>query len=88
MGPSQDLSPIGSAGHYRGYLLVELPLPWPSDVSQVAELAEVTGLADQAGLRLQAIAPAGGAVEGPPAHLLRRLAARVGGAAIAPGTLG
>ncbi len=62
---SQDLSPIGSAGHYRGYLLVELPLPWPSDVSQVAELAEVTGLADQAGLRLQAIAPAGGAVEGP-----------------------
>jgi len=26
LGQSQDLSPIGSAGHYQGYLLVEVPL--------------------------------------------------------------
>jgi hypothetical protein len=56
---SQDLSPIGSAGHYQGYLLVEQPLPWPSDISEVAELADVIELAAAAGLRVQAIARAG-----------------------------
>ena len=54
---SQDLSPIGSAGHYQGYLLVEVPLPWPADISEIAELAGVAELALRAGLRLQAIAP-------------------------------
>ena len=54
---SQDLSPIGSAGHYQGYLLVEVPLPWPAEISEVAELAGVAELALRAGLRLQAIAP-------------------------------
>jgi hypothetical protein len=64
------LSPIGSAGNYQGYLLVQLPLPWPSDISEVAELAGVVELAARAGLRVQAIAagapvPAGGALDQP-----------------------
>jgi hypothetical protein len=60
---SQELSPIGSAGHYAGYVLVELPLPWPPDISALAELADVVDLVNGAGLRLQAIAPPGGAVQ-------------------------
>jgi hypothetical protein len=61
---SQDLSPIGSAGHYQGYLLVEVPLPWPPDISEIAELTGVAQLALRAGLRLQAIAPGATAVAG------------------------
>jgi hypothetical protein len=58
------LSPIGSAGHYQGYLLVEVPLPWPADISEIAELAGVAELALRAGVRLQAIAPGATAVAG------------------------
>jgi len=61
---SQKLAPIGTAGSYRGFLLVEQPLPWPSDVSEVAELAGVAQLALQANLRLQAIVGADGAAGG------------------------
>jgi hypothetical protein len=53
---SQRLGPIGSAGYYDGFLLVEQPLPWPSDVSEMPELAEVAKVAYGARLRLQAVA--------------------------------
>ncbi len=53
---SQGLGPIGSAGYYDGFLLVEQPLPWPSDVSEMPELAEVAKVAYGARLRLQAVA--------------------------------
>ena len=51
---SQHLDPIGSAGYYDGFLLVEQPLPWPADVSEMPELAEVAKVAYGARLRLQA----------------------------------
>ena len=70
---SQDLSPIGSAGHYQGYLLVEVPLPWPAEISEVAELAGVAELALRAGLRLQAIAPGADAGASRTADQPRRL---------------
>ena len=50
------LDPIGTAGCYRGYLLVEWPLPWPSDLSEDPLLAPVVELAREAGMRLQALA--------------------------------
>jgi hypothetical protein len=54
---SEHLDPVGSAGHYQGFLLVEQPLPWPFDVSTLPELVEVARLAAAAGLRLQAVKP-------------------------------
>lgn len=56
---SQHLDPVGSAGYYEGFLLVEQPLPWPFDVSSIPELVEVAELAAAARLRLQAVIPAG-----------------------------
>jgi hypothetical protein len=55
---SQDLGPIGSAGYYEGFVLVEQPLPWPGDVSEMPELVEVAKVAHRARLRLQAVAQA------------------------------
>ena len=52
---SQGLDPVGNAGHYEGFLLVEQPLPWPFDVSTVPELVDVAELAASAGLRLQTV---------------------------------
>jgi len=40
--------------------MVEQPLPWPADVSEIPELIEVARLAASAKVRLQAVAPAGG----------------------------
>ena len=54
---SQHLDPVGSAGHYQGFLLVEQPLPWPFDVSTLPALVEVARLAAAAGLRLQTVMP-------------------------------
>jgi hypothetical protein len=53
------LDPAGTAGCYRGFLLVEQPLPWPPDASEVPELGLVARLASGAGLRLQLLAPPG-----------------------------
>jgi hypothetical protein len=55
---SQHLDPVGSAGSYEGFLLVEQPLPWPFDVSSIPDLIEVARLAASAHLRLQAVIPA------------------------------
>jgi len=54
---SQHLDPVGSAGHYQGFLLVEQPLPWPFDVSSLPELVEMAKLAVAAGLRVQTVIP-------------------------------
>jgi hypothetical protein len=56
----QKVDPIGSAGCYDGFLLVEWPLPWPRDVSEIAELAPVAAAAKSAGCRVQAIVPTSG----------------------------
>lgn len=60
-----DLSPIGTAGSYRGFLLVETPLPWSRDVGQIPALAAIAPRAAEGGLRLQALVPStlGGAPE-------------------------
>jgi hypothetical protein len=57
---TQHLDPVGSAGYYEGFLLIEQPLPWPFDVSSIPDLIEVAKLAASAHLRLQAVIPASG----------------------------
>ena len=52
-----DLSPIATIGTYTGYLLVELPLPWPKDVGEVPELASIGDRLRDRNIRLQALVP-------------------------------
>jgi hypothetical protein len=53
-----SLSPIGTSGSYAGYLLVEIPLPWPRDAGDTAEGAALGPLIGPLRHRLQAIVPA------------------------------
>ena len=54
---SQSVDPVGSAGHYRGFVLVETPLPWPRDVGEIPSLQPVAQIAVSRGYRLQALVP-------------------------------
>ena len=54
------LAPLGTAGHYGGFLLVDWPLPWPAGVGDIPELAAVNAAAEAARVRVQAVAPRGG----------------------------
>lgn len=54
------VDPVGTAGDGRGYLLVDVALPWPREVSAMAGLGPVLAAADAAGLRVQATVPAPG----------------------------
>jgi hypothetical protein len=51
----QNVDPIGTAGTYTGYLLVEWPLPWPHDLSEVSELAPLVSALAGTGIRLQGL---------------------------------
>jgi hypothetical protein len=52
---ANHVSPIGSAGSHRGYLLVELRMPWPPDIAETALVSALAHTAGQAGLRVQTI---------------------------------
>ena len=54
---AEGVDPIGTAGSYAGYLLVEWPLPWPRDLSEVPELAGLHEALAGTGLRLQGLVP-------------------------------
>lgn len=56
---TQGLDPAGSAGSYSGYLVLDVPLPWPRDVSEIPEVAALADLLDGSGLRVQATVPSG-----------------------------
>lgn len=58
------VDPIGSAGQYEGYLVVEWPLPWPTDVAETPELHDVAAAARRVRIRLQAAVPAAYATTG------------------------
>lgn len=51
------LDPIGTAGKARGWLLVDWPLPWPSDAGEVDALAPVREALHGTGIRLQLTVP-------------------------------
>jgi hypothetical protein len=52
-----DLDPGGTAGSYEGFLVIDLPLPWPRDVSEIPEVAELSDVLAGSGLRVQASVP-------------------------------
>lgn len=54
---AESLDPIGTAGCYDGFLLVETPLPWPRDVGQIPDLAALGPLTAGRNLRIQALVP-------------------------------
>jgi hypothetical protein len=58
---SVTLDPGGTAGTPAGFVLVDWPLPWPRDINEVPDLAEVVGLARGLGLRVQGRVPTPGA---------------------------
>ena len=55
LGEGQAVDPVGTAGSYAGYLLVEWPLPWPRDLSEIEDLAPVHAAVAGSGLRLQGL---------------------------------
>jgi hypothetical protein len=58
---AQGVDPIGSAGQLDQLLLVEWPLPWPADVADIPELADI---AADARARLMAVVPRADDAEG------------------------
>jgi hypothetical protein len=52
-----DLSPIGTCGSYRGYLLIERPLPWPKDMAEDPALVNLASRVSSWRIRLQALVP-------------------------------
>ena len=53
----QSLDPIGTAGSYQGFLLIEMPLPWPSDIGVIAEIATLADILHGRNVRIQALVP-------------------------------
>jgi hypothetical protein len=53
----EDLDPVGSAGSYPGVVLVEIPLPWPREITEHPALAPVASTLKAANVRLQGLVP-------------------------------
>ena len=53
----QDLDPAGSAGSYDGFALVEIPLPWPREITEHPALVPVAAMLNDAGVRVQGLVP-------------------------------
>ena len=51
------IDPVGTAGSYAGFLLVEWPLPWPRDASEVEALGAVHEALAGTKIRLQLVVP-------------------------------
>jgi hypothetical protein len=54
---AQDLDPAGTAGSYRGYVALDVPLPWPHEITEHPEVAPAAAALAQAGVRLQGVVP-------------------------------
>lgn len=55
---AEAVDPIGTAGFLSRILAVEVPLPWPRDMSEHPELGPLAPVLRAAGARLQALVPA------------------------------
>jgi len=51
------VDPIGTAASARGFLLLDWPLPWPRDASEIEALAPVRAALAGTGIRLQLVVP-------------------------------
>jgi hypothetical protein len=54
---AESLAPAGSAGSCPGIVALEVPLPWPREITDHPEIAPAAGALAAAGLRLQALVP-------------------------------
>jgi hypothetical protein len=54
---AQTLDPSGTAGSYRGYVAIDVPLPWPNDIAEHPTVAPVAGALASAGVRVQGTVP-------------------------------
>ena len=54
---SVGVDPVGTAGSVQGFLLVDWPLPWPRDASDIEVLAPVRAALKGTGVRLQLVVP-------------------------------
>ena len=54
---AEGLDPAGTAGSYRGYVALDVPLPWPTEITDHPEVAPVAGTLAAAGLRFQGVVP-------------------------------
>lgn len=55
---AHHVDPVGTAGSYAGYVLVEWSLPWPRDVADVEALGRIRNAAAGVGFRIQLMVPA------------------------------
>lgn len=53
----QLVDPIGTAGNYSGFLVLEYPLPWPREASELDGLSDIASAAKALNVRLQAVVP-------------------------------
>lgn len=56
---SVELDPVGTVGTYRGFALVDVPLPWPHDVAELPALSSLASYLAERNIRLQATVPTG-----------------------------
>jgi hypothetical protein len=54
---AEDLDPAGTAGSYRGVVAVEIPLPWPREITEHPAVASAAAALAGAGVRVQALVP-------------------------------
>lgn len=54
---SEGLDPAGTAGSYHGYVMLEVPLPWPHEITEHPDIAAGAAALAAAGLRLQGVVP-------------------------------
>lgn len=53
----QCVDPVGTAGHYAAFLLIDWPLPWRAEIGDVASLEAVAVAAQEMGARVQLLVP-------------------------------
>lgn len=68
---TEHLDPIGTAGTYDGYLLVEWPLPWPRDFNEIPALARLKDKLAESNTRLQGLVARGDTTERVVVHYRR-----------------
>jgi hypothetical protein len=54
---SEGLDPAGTAGSYHGYVALEVPLPWPHDITDHPAIAPAAAALASANLRFQGLVP-------------------------------
>lgn len=65
-----EVSPIATVGSYSGYLLVEVPLPWPRDIGELATIDPLHELVNSVGVRVQAVIATGDVASAEPHRVI------------------